>query len=290
MGKVKDKKTENVNGSNSSRAAGSVVGTIVNVLLIVAIILAFFCTYTAYETKKGSGVPSIMGIEPFSIQTDSMSPFVEAGDLVLDKKVDDISTLQKGDVITFWTIIEGERVLNTHRIKEVVNADNYTYFITKGDNNKYEDPMTVHQSEIVGKYWGKISGLGTVLDFLQTSKGFFCIVVLPVAAFFIYYLVNFFKVLFEYQAAKNRLKFEEEQIEKDSAEGAPTLDITKEQLMNLLEKAQAADTGNVDKPQNEEPVKEESKSEEESGTISMSKEELEAMIADAVKKAKEEER
>ena len=26
--------------------------------------------------------------------------------------------LEKGDIITYWTVINGERVLNTHRIKQ----------------------------------------------------------------------------------------------------------------------------------------------------------------------------
>ena len=282
--------------------AQAVLGTIINILLIVAIIIAFFCTYTAYVTKKGSGVPNILGYEPFAIQTDSMSPFFEAGDLVIDKAVTDVSELQVGDVITFWTIIEGERVLNTHRIVEIVDADTYIYFVTKGDNNSSEDALTVHQSEVVGKYQTKISGLGSVLDFLQTSKGFFCIIVLPVVAFFIYYLVNFFKVLFEYQAAKNRLQFEEENAAKTmQSEKDQTIDgMTKEQLMQLLAKAQAAEQPET--KTEEKAAEPEVKAEERAATkdtdnestkdadkISLSKEELEALIANAVKKAKEEE-
>ena len=299
--------------------AQAVIGTIINILLVVAIIIAFFCTYTAYVTKKGSGVPNILGYEPFAIQTDSMSPFFEAGDLVIDKAVTDVSELQVGDVITFWTIIEGERVLNTHRIVEIVDADTYIYFVTKGDNNSSEDALTVHQSEVVGKYQTKISGLGTVLDFLQTSKGFFCIIVLPVAAFFIYYLVNFFKVLFEYQAAKNRLQFEEENAAKTmQSEEAKAIDgMTKEQLMQLLAKAQAAEepeakaeekAAETEVKAGEKVAEPEAKAEEAPATaeaaaakdtdnestkdadkISLSKEELEALIANAVKKAKEEE-
>ena len=306
MGKettVQEEATQVKTGSK----AQAVIGTIINILLVVAIIIAFFCTYTAYVTKKGSGVPNILGYEPFAIQTDSMSPFFEAGDLVIDKAVTDVSELQVGDVITFWTIIEGERVLNTHRIVEIVDADTYIYFVTKGDNNSSEDALTVHQSEVVGKYQTKISGLGTVLDFLQTSRGFFCIIVLPVAAFFIYYLVNFFKVLFEYQAAKNRLQFEEENAAKTmQSEEAKAIDgMTKEQLMQLLAKAQAAKEpeAKAEEKAEEKAAEPEVKVEEKAGEaevkveekageaeqISLSKEELEALIANAVKKAKEEE-
>lgn len=192
------------------RHRGNIAGLIINIVLIVAIIIAFFCTYTAYVTKNGSGVPDIFGYEPFSIQSDSMSPFFEKGDLVIDKRVEDTSKLEVGDVITFWTIIDGQKVLNTHRIIDIQDGDNFRYFVTKGDNNSVEDSLTVHESEIVGVYHKHIKKLGGVLDFLQTSKGFFCIIVLPVLAFFIYYFVSFFRVLMEYQGEKRRLLYEQE--------------------------------------------------------------------------------
>lgn len=196
----------------AKRTRENVLGVVINVVLIIAIIITFLCTYTAYVTKNGSGVPDILGYEPFSIQSDSMKPFFEKGDLVIDKRVEDTSKLKVGDVITFWTIIDGQKVLNTHRITSIEEGDNFRYFVTKGDNNSAEDSLTVHESEIVGIYHKHIKNLGGVLDFLQTSKGFFCIIVLPVFAFFLYYLVSFFRVLFEYQSEKKRILYEQELI------------------------------------------------------------------------------
>ena len=196
--------------SRNKREKRNIAGLIINIALIVAIVIAFFCTYTAYMTKNGSGVPDIFGYEPFSIQSESMSPFFEKGDLVIDKRVKDTSEIKEGDIITFWTIIDGKKVLNTHRVIEIKDGKNFRYFVTKGDNNTMEDSLTVHESEIVGIYHKHIKKLGTVLDFLQTSKGFFCIIVLPVFAFFLYYLVSFFRVLMEYQSEKKRLLYEQE--------------------------------------------------------------------------------
>lgn len=187
-----------------------IVSTIINIILVLAIILAAICTYVSFVSTSGSGVPSILGIRPFSIQTDSMYPELEPGDLVIDRAVDDASELQVGDVITYWTVINGERVLNTHRIVEIYDGGNYLIFATAGDNSDYVDTLTVHESEIVGKYWFKIGGVGKVFDYLQTSTGFLLIVVVPVLIFFIYHLVQFFRVLFEYQNVKNRIQYEQE--------------------------------------------------------------------------------
>ena len=161
-------------------------------------------------------MPNILGYEVFSVQTDSMYPTLKSGDLVIDRAVKDTSKLRTGDIITYWTVIEGQRVLNTHRIYEIYDGGGYLIFETKGDNNTAADPLTVHESEVVGVYSSHIGGVGKALDFLQTSKGFLICIVIPVAAFFLFHLIQFFRVLFEYQSVKNRLKFQEEQNARDA--------------------------------------------------------------------------
>lgn len=187
-----------------------VLSTIINVVLVVAIVLAVFATYVSYVSTSGSGVPSILGIRLFSIQTDSMYPELLPGDLIVDTAVKDPSTLQKKDIITYWTVIDGERVLNTHRIEEIYDGNGYLIFATKGDNNSAVDSLTVHESEIVGKYSFRIPSVGKVFDYLQTSTGFLIVVVIPVLIFLLYQLIQFFRVLFEYQNVKNRIRFEQE--------------------------------------------------------------------------------
>ena len=195
-------------GKNASQ--NKVLNTVVNVVLVIAILLGIFCSFTAFVAKSGSGDPSFFGIRPFSIQTESMEPFFSKGDLIIDVVVKDPSELQVGDVITFWTVIQGERVLNSHRIIQIDDYENYLSFVTKGDNNSVEDSLTVHQSEIVGKYKTHIPGVGTVIDFLQTGTGFLLVIVIPCALFFIYQLIVFFKALFAYQAEKLRLQYQSE--------------------------------------------------------------------------------
>jgi len=194
---------------------GSAANTIVNILLVAVVIFAIICSFSAYVAKVGSGVPSFLGIRPFAIQSDSMSPFFNKGDLVVDYKVDDFSTLQEGDVITFWTVIEGQRVLNTHRITKITDYENYLLFDTKGDANTIGDSTGVHQNDVVGKYIFHIPFMGTVLDFLQTGTGFFIVIVVPVFIFFVFQVVSFFKALFAYQAEKIRLQIKQEEKAKE---------------------------------------------------------------------------
>lgn len=188
-------------------SAGSII---VTVILVIAILFAIVCSYSAFTTKSGSGVPSIFGFEPFAVQSDSMAPFFYKGDLVIDKKVTDASTLEVGDIITFWTVINGYKVLNTHRIVEIYDYGDHFAFDTKGDAATEIDYLGVHQGDIVGKYLTHIPKLGSVLDFLQTSKGFFCCIVIPVALFFIYQLISFFKTLNLYRTEKIKMQLQEE--------------------------------------------------------------------------------
>lgn len=212
-------KTAAPEGGKQKRTGRQIASLVVNIVLAVALVIAALCAYVSFVSKSGNGVPNILGIEVFSVQTDSMYPTLEPGDLIIDKAVKDPSKLRQGDIITYWTVINGQRVLNTHRINNIYDGGNYLIFETKGDKSGLADALTVHESEVVGKYSSRIPGVGKALDFLQTSKGFLICIVIPVAAFFLFHLVQFFRTLFEYQSVKNRLKFQMEQDARDAAAG-----------------------------------------------------------------------
>lgn len=192
-----------------------VIGIVVNVVLVLAIVLAVVATYVSFSTQSGN-VPAIFGLRLYSVQTTSMEPTLMKGDLVISTAVEDPKTLQRDDIITYWTIIDGERVLNTHRIVEISEISGSLGFTTKGDNNSANDAQYVHQKDVVGKVgmigdkYTRLGGVGKVFDYLQTSQGFLLVVVLPVLLFLLYQLFQFFRVLFEYQNVKNRIKFEQE--------------------------------------------------------------------------------
>ena len=194
-----------------------ILNIIIDIVLVVAIVMAAIATYTSYVSTSGSGVANIFGMIPFSVQTESMYDTLMPGDLIISKKIKNTADLKVGDIITYWTVIDGERVLNTHRIFAIYDGGGHRIFETKGDKNTISDPLTVHESELVGIYTGvRLAGVGKAFDFLQTSNGFLLIVVLPVALFFIYNLVQFFRTLFEYQNVKMLIKYEKE---RGTAEG-----------------------------------------------------------------------
>lgn len=201
---------------SKKKKVSKVINVVINVVLVIAIIFAVICTYVSFVTTSGNGVPSIFGLRLMSIQTPSMKPTIDDGDLIVSTGIKP-EELRVNDIITYWTVINGERVLNTHRIENIYDGGGFLIFETKGDANPSVDPLTVHEKELVGKYQFRIPGVGKVFDYLKTGTGFLIVVVIPVFIFFIYHLVQFFRALFEYQNVKNRIKFEKERDEADAA-------------------------------------------------------------------------
>ena len=202
---------EEVKVTKKESKVKKVISVVINVILVLAIVMAAISTYISFVSTSGNGVPQFFGMQMLSIQTNSMYPTLKPGDLIFSKTVSDPSELKVGDIITYWTVIDGQRALNTHTVHEIYDGgDGHLIFATKGDNNPTADPLTVHEANVVGKYVGKIGGLGKFIDYLQTSTGFLVVVIIPVFIFFLFYLVQFFRVLFEYQNVKNRIKYEQE--------------------------------------------------------------------------------
>ena len=195
-----------------------IINTVVNVVLIIAIVMAAISTYISFMSTSGSGVPNLFGVALMTVESNSMSPKINEGDLVVGrafpkdvvKRHEMALTLRQGDIITYQTIIQGEPALNTHGIYNVYDGGDYVYFETKGENNDYVDPATVHESSLEAKYLFHIPALGNVVKYIQSPTGFFLVVVVPVLIFFIFHLVQFFRVLFEYQNVKMLIKYEQE--------------------------------------------------------------------------------
>ncbi len=218
-------KTENNKAPSKQK---KILNIIVNVFLVLVLIFGILCSFTAFASRNGNAGPSFFGIRMYSIQSPSMEPEFYEGDLIVDVSFnpEKADQLEVGDVITFNTIIGGEKALNTHRITEITDNGTHLYFSTKGDNNSREDDIGVHQNEIVGKYLFAIPKLGTVIDFLQTGTGFLIVIVLPVFLFFVYNLVQFFRVFFNYRMQKMKLELQKEMeaqraAEAGNAAGAP---------------------------------------------------------------------
>ena len=199
------------------------VTVIVSIALWGVILLAALFAFTTLATRDTANVSSLAGYTPMVVKTDSMAPTFYSGDLILIKKCD-TSKLTEGDIICFHTIINNEYALNTHRIEKIDEIENMRSYTTKGDNNAISDTHIISDGDIVGKYMGKLSKFGHVMDFLSSSMGFLIVIVLPMLLFFIYQVyhlimvsINLKKAMAVEEAVK---KAETESSEKAEAQAA----------------------------------------------------------------------
>ena len=175
-----------------------ILKVIVNILSWIILFLALLVTILVFSSGRNNGVANLLGYMPLTVESDSMLPTFSKGDLIICKEIDDLNTLKENDVITFWTIIDGRKVKNTHRIVHINEFENTRSFVTRGDNNSIDDEIPAYAGDLIGQWTEvKIAGLGNVMNFLRTKTGFFVCILIPMAIFFLFELYKFIIVLIE---------------------------------------------------------------------------------------------
>ena len=133
------------------------------IIEIIAIILIYNIILIIISSINGKDF-SILGYKAYIVNTNSMEPTIEVGDIVIIKKVK-AEKLNQGDVITFTQ--EGEVI--THRITKIETEEKSTQYVTKGDNNNTEDTLKIKYEYIIGKEILTIPQLGKAMQLLDSK-------------------------------------------------------------------------------------------------------------------------
>lgn len=162
--------------------------TFLSLLVFIGLFLITYVVYNKMETRKGNNPP--LGL--YTIISPSMTPNINVYDVVFTMKAD-INDLKKGDIITFYSVnpfFGGTPI--THRIIEVLNNDDETKFVVKGDANQKEDEERVLSKNVLGKVLFKIPQLGRIQFFLASKGGWIIGIMIPALAVISY---DIFKIL-----------------------------------------------------------------------------------------------
>lgn len=212
-----------------SRTLKRIVNIVVDVVVVLILIISVIVAALSL-TSKSSGVPNIFGIAPLSVQSESMKDTLVPGDLIFGEVTNEDDTFEVGDIVTFPIEIDGTSQLNTHRIVEVINDENYTYYRTQGDNaetNPEPDEELQTSSSIVAKYTGtKIGGIGSFLTFIRTQLGFFLCILLPMIIFFIYEAIR---------VVMNIVAYNREKVLEEAKNTVSNAELTEEQKRRAVE-------------------------------------------------------
>lgn len=155
----------------------TIIGTILCIILLPILIINLTLIAKSYINEDE--IPSLGGVFPMIVLTDSMYPEIAAGDLIICNTLES-EEVQVNDVISFFDPMGSGTSVVTHRVLEIVEENGQLSYRTKGDNNNAEDQVLVPQDKLVGIYRSRIPGLGHVAMFMQTTPGLILCVVCPV--------------------------------------------------------------------------------------------------------------
>lgn len=135
------------------------------VLVVLAVLFGIGLTSFLRGTE-----PTILGHQLIIVTSGSMEPVFNTGSIILinTKNSDNFS---EEDIVMF-RFPENPQINITHRIIEVVDNENGTTYLTKGDNNDYADNLLITDDDIVGQYTHiTIPGAGYFFSFVKSRNG-----------------------------------------------------------------------------------------------------------------------
>ena len=141
--------------------------------IVVFIILLSYIGYLKF-IKHETNI-NLFGYRQYIVETGSMEPQFNIGDLIVTKKVNK-EDIKVNDVITY--IAENGKDTITHRVTQIIEQDGQTFYRTKGDNNNSEDSNLINYSQVQGTIMFKISKAGLIITSLLTGNGIIIICVL----------------------------------------------------------------------------------------------------------------
>jgi len=105
-----------------------------------------------------------------------MQPTINSGSLIIVKKQ---PYYIEGDIITYYSQLNGKEEIVTHRIYRIGG----NVYLTKGDNNTAIDEYKILPRLIIGQVVAIIPDLGYIFSFAKSPVGVILIIILPALAF-----------------------------------------------------------------------------------------------------------
>lgn len=156
------------------------VRTVVTWILVVAAVAMMVFTIVSVTTLDRTD-RKLFGCRAFIVLSDSMSATdFSAGDVIFTREVDP-AELRPGDIISYLSQNPenfGEVV--THKIRSLTTTDTGDpAFITYGTTTDTDDALPVTYALILGRYTFRLPRVGAFFQFLKTTPGYVCCILIP---------------------------------------------------------------------------------------------------------------
>jgi len=165
----------------------TIFGAVLCVVLIPILIINITLIVRSFANRDK--VPSVGGIFPLIVLTDSMYPDIQSGDLIICR-TEKPENIMVGDVIAFYDPAGNGSSVVTHSVAEITELGGQTAWITRGIANNANDSMAVPADNLVGVFRRRIPGLGHVVMFMQTTTGVILCVVCPILLLVVWDIVR----------------------------------------------------------------------------------------------------
>lgn len=150
-----------------------------SVLLLVFLLSIGYITYA----KNATSLPALFGFSVVRVQTESMEPTLDLGDIVIIKHTDP-QKLEVSDIIAYrGTEYPVRDTLVTNQIVEIRQDKSDYYFTTRGCKADSLNDPEIEYSNVFGKVLYKIPFLGTLYDFFSTPYGIIAFIAVLLMAF-----------------------------------------------------------------------------------------------------------
>ena len=145
-------------------------------------LLIIFISIIILTQRLTNNEKSFLGLRIFRVQTGSMVPKYQIGDVILVKEKD-INKINVGEDVTYWgTTGTMKGKLVTHQVINIEEIDGQKVFHTQGIANNTEDPI-VYGNQINGVVQGKLYVMTLITIALSNKYIFYFCGILPLTLF-----------------------------------------------------------------------------------------------------------
>jgi len=240
--------------SETTKKALGITGKVLSwILIAVTVLVMIFTVFSVMTFDRNDR--NLFGTRFYIVLSDSMSPSennkndkirFNAGDIVLIRNVDNAGELQPGEVIAFISQNEesfGKTVTHMIRERRENSEGKLIGYVTYGTNSGTNDKALVEPEYVLGRYSGKLPGVGHFFSFLRTTPGYIVCILVPFLLLILWQGVNTVRLFKQYkreqvadmEAERAELAKEREQ----AAEMMRELQALREQLATQASEAQA---------------------------------------------------
>lgn len=140
--------------------------------MVVDIMICLLLLYIVGEVAFPTQIADMVGYRFYSVLTDSMTPVIKPGALVLSEVVNEDTELIPGDIITFEGEQLGRKFIFTHYLKKIeINEAGKEQYYTQGNTAEDYDQFTTYRDDIKGVYIMHIPYAGRVMAFIKSPFG-----------------------------------------------------------------------------------------------------------------------